>query len=94
MNIKPSGWYVYMLRCNDDSLYAGITIDLVRRLKEHNYGAKGARYTRARRPVQLVYQEAAASRSDAAKREYQLKKMSPGQKRLLVQRYDNDRMRK
>jgi putative endonuclease len=86
MNIKSGGWYVYMLRCNDESLYTGITTDPARRLKEHNSSPKGARYTRARRPVQLVYQEEAASHSAAAKREYQLKKMSPGHKRLLAQR--------
>ncbi len=86
MNIKPRGWYVYMLRCSDNSLYTGITTDTARRVREHNSGSKGARYTRARRPVQLVYQEVAASRSAAAKRECQLKKMSPGQKRLLVQK--------
>ena len=86
MNIKSGGWYVYMLRCNDESLYTGITTDPVRRLKEHNSSPRGARYTRARRPVQLVYQEEATSRSAAAKREYQLKKMPSAQKRLLAQR--------
>lgn len=77
-------WYVYVLRCHDDSLYTGITTDLMRRLEEHNHGAKGARYTRARRPVSLVYSEALPSRSAAASREYAIKQLRPAQKRALI----------
>ena len=51
-------WYVYVVRCRDDSLYTGITTELERRIEEHNHSPKGARYTRARRPVELVYSEA------------------------------------
>ena len=78
-------WSVYILRCADNSLYTGITTDLERRLQEHNQdNQKAARYTRARRPVELVYQEQCSDRSQASKREHQLKKMSRQQKLQLV----------
>ncbi len=77
-------WYVYFLRCNDNSLYAGITTDLVRRLHEHNHSKLGAKYTRAKRPVTLAYAETAANKSDASKREYQLRKLSKNKKEKLV----------
>ncbi|RAU16739.1 GIY-YIG nuclease family protein [Nitrincola tibetensis] len=79
-------WYVYLLRCSDNSLYTGITTDLERRLQEHNSCDKrGARYTRTRRPVQLVYFEKQADRSLASKRESALKKLSRlGKERLVL----------
>ena len=78
-------WYIYMLRCADDSLYTGITRDLDRRLDEHNHdNRKGARYTRARRPVKLVYQEPCMDRAVASGREYQLKRLSRKQKLALL----------
>lgn len=83
-----SPWYVYMVRCRDQSLYTGITTDPDQRLKAHNHGPTGARYTRSRRPVTLVYLEEAASRSAAGKREYAIKKMSPAQKATLIARAD------
>jgi len=79
---KP--WFVYILCCHDNSLYTGITTDLERRLSEHNETSKGARYTRARRPVKLVYSEPAADRSAASKREAQLKSLPIAQKRALI----------
>ena len=79
-----SAWYVYILRCADDSLYTGITTDLERRTHEHNHGRAGARYTRVRRPVQLVYSETLASRSEAACREAAIKKLSRPQKLMLM----------
>lgn len=76
---------VYLVCCNDGSLYAGIATDVARRLAQHNGQlAGGARYTRARRPVRLVYEESAASRSAAAKREYQIKQLSRRDKLLLI----------
>ena len=75
-----NNWYVYMLRCADDTLYTGITTDLERRVEEHNSGRAGAKYTRARRPVVLVYSEAAEDRPQAARRESQFKKLSRQQK--------------
>jgi len=78
-------WFVYILCCHDNSLYTGITTDLERRLTEHNETNKGARYTRARRPVKLVYSEPAPDRSAASKREAQLKSLPIHQKRALIQ---------
>jgi putative endonuclease len=78
-------WYVYMVRCADDSLYTGIATDVERRVGEHNAGgALGARYTRGRRPVRLVYQEAVVSRAAAASREYALKRLCKADKEALV----------
>jgi len=78
-------WFVYFLRCADNSLYAGITTDLERRLKEHNNCNKsGAKYTRVRRPVTLVYQEPQPDRKSACQREYQLKRLTKAQKEKLV----------
>ena len=86
MTIKKStNWYVYLLRCSDNSLYAGITTDIERRIKQHNQCNKtGAKYTRVRRPVQLAYLEAAASRQSASQREYQLKQLSKSEKERLA----------
>jgi len=89
MSDKKGGWYVYMVRCSDDTLYAGIAKDLAKRLKAHNEGRDGAKYTRTRRPVRLVYQEAFPSRSLAAKREYQLKKMDRAAKQQLIEKQDD-----
>ncbi|QDP02344.1 GIY-YIG nuclease family protein [Thalassotalea sp. PS06] len=81
-----SSWYVYILRCADKSLYTGITIDVEKRLQEHNSdNAKGAKYTRARRPVELVYQETLSDRSGATKREIEIKKLSRKQKICLIE---------
>ena len=77
-------WYVYILRCSDNSLYTGVTTDCERRLHEHNHTARGAKYTRARRPVELAYSEAAESRSAAQQREAQIKRLTPRQKAELV----------
>ena len=77
-------WYVYIVRCADDTLYTGITTDLVRRIGEHNGTGNGARYTRGRRPVELVYSETVPDRSEATRREYLIKQMNPDQKRALI----------
>ena len=77
-------WSVYILRCNDETLYTGITTDPKRRLNEHNGLRKGAKYTRTRQPVELVYLEHVTSRSDAAKREYAIKKMDRKMKEELL----------
>ena len=84
--LTPSGatWWVYLLRCADGTLYTGITTDLDRRLAEHNGdGPSGARYTRSRRPVQLVYCEAARNRSDASQREAAIKRLDRARKLAL-----------
>ena len=77
-------WYVYFLRCNDNSLYTGITTDIKRRLHQHNNTKLGAKYTRARRPVKLVYSETTVDKSTASKREYQLRTLTKLQKEKLV----------
>ena len=75
-------WFIYILRCNDDTLYTGITTDIARRLTQHNAGS-GAKYTAARRPCVLVYQETAEDRSTASKREAEIKKLSREEKTML-----------
>jgi putative endonuclease len=78
-------WTVYIVRCADDTLYTGIARNAARRVEEHNAGGRlGARYTRARRPVELVYQEAVATRSEALKREYRIKQLSREEKERMV----------
>ncbi len=77
-------WHVYLLRCADGSLYAGITTDVTRRLAEHNLGKAGAKYTRSRRPVVLAWSEGAENRSAASRREHALKRLSREAKERLV----------
>lgn len=81
---NPSDWFVYIVQCADLSLYTGITTDLLRRVEEHNSSPTGAKYTKARRPVRLVYFEQSESRSESSKREHALKGLSPADKRRLV----------
>ncbi|MGD8484951.1 MAG: GIY-YIG nuclease family protein [Thioalkalispiraceae bacterium] len=81
---KQQTWFIYILECNDQTFYTGVTTDLQRRLREHNSGKLGARYTAARRPVQLVYHETAASRSAAQQREYQIRTLPRSEKQRLV----------
>jgi len=75
--------FVYLLRCRDGSLYCGWTDDLERRLMTHNAG-KGARYTRSRKPVRLVWSEELADRSAALKREIAVKRLTRAQKLALA----------
>ena len=82
-----SEWLVYILRCADDTLYTGITNDLIRRCDQHNAGT-ASRYTRSRLPVVLLYQEPQATRSLALKRELAIKALSRKQKELLIQTAD------
>ena len=77
-------WWVYMLRCADGSLYTGVTTDVLRRWQEHNGGPRGARYTRARRPVSLVLCVAVPGRSAAGRLEVRLKGLSRARKERLI----------
>ncbi len=77
-------WFIYIIRCADDSLYTGVTTDLDRRINEHNAGKTAARYTRARRPVSLVYHERVDDRATACRREYQIKQLSRLDKQHLL----------
>jgi len=78
-----SPWQVYIVRCSDESLYTGIARDVEARVCQHNAGT-GARYTRSRLPVELVYHEAVPDRSSALKREYAIKRLRPADKRRLI----------
>jgi len=78
-------YFLYILKCSDDTLYTGITTDLARRILEHNTSDKGAKYTRVRRPVQMVYSEEYSDRSTASKREYKIKKMNRAEKLKLIE---------
>ena len=78
-------YYVYIVECADKTLYTGIATELERRVEEHNNSEKGAKYTRVRRPVKLVYSEEYPDRSTASKREYEIKKkMNRVQKLALI----------
>lgn len=87
--VQPPNNYVYILRCHDKTYYTGWTTNLLRRLKKHNAGT-GAKYTRCRRPVELVYFETLNSRSEALKREYQIKQLTRKQKELLISSQSNN----
>jgi putative endonuclease len=76
-------WLVYMLECNDNSIYTGITNNLEERLKTHQSG-NGAKYLRGRLPIKLVYKENFINRSEATKREIYIKKMSKKDKKNLI----------
>lgn len=81
-----ASWYVYMLCCADGTLYTGVATDLERRLSQHNGGLPGgARYTRGRRPVKLMWSAPAADRSIALRREAAIKKLTRGQKLRLAE---------
>jgi len=76
-------YFLYILQCADNTLYTGITTDLDRRLKEHNNSKLGAKYTKIRRPVKLVYSQQFTDRSEASKEESRIKKLSRQQKLSL-----------
>lgn len=82
---SKTNWVCYLLQCADQTLYCGITNDLDKRLAAHNAG-EGAKYTRGRSPVKLVYCETCADKSSALKREMEIKKMPRGAKRALCER--------
>ena len=77
-------YYLYILKCRDETLYTGITTDLNRRLIEHNHTKKGAKYTSARRPVQIVYSKRFKNRSNASKEEARIKKLTKSEKLSMI----------
>ncbi len=79
------GWYVYILECVDTTYYTGITTDIERRIAEHTAGT-GAKYTKGRGPLKLIYQEEHVDRSSASKREIEIKALSKAQKLVLISR--------
>lgn len=81
-------WFVYLLECCDGTLYTGITTELNRRIAEHNSSEKGAKYTKTRRPVKLVYYESSENRSLASKRELEIKKLSRSEKLKFIDNFN------
>jgi len=77
-------WLMYVVECADGSYYTGITTDITRRLHEHNHTKRGAKYTRARRPVGLIYCERYSDRSEASKAEAAFKKLTRKQKEAYI----------
>lgn len=83
-------FFVYILKCSDKTLYTGITTDLKRRVIEHDSSSLGAKYTRARRPVKLVYFKRFKNRSIAAKEEYKIKLLTRQKKLKLITKFDKE----
>lgn len=79
-------WYVYILQCGDNTLYCGVTPDIEKRLEQHRCG-KGAKYTRGRGPLELVYSEQLPTHSDALRREIAIKQLSRSEKLKLIDTY-------
>jgi putative endonuclease len=77
-------WFVYLLKCADDSLYCGITNDLNKRIHRHNFCKSGAKYTRSRRPVILIKSFSFSTKSQALKEEYRIKQLTRAQKLQLI----------
>ena len=88
--MNESSWFLYVVKCSDDSLYTGVTTDVKRRLHEHNTSPRGAKYTRSRRPVVLVYCKTYKNRSDAQKAEFKFKSLRRSQKLAKIK--ENIRM--
>ncbi|WP_435212615.1 GIY-YIG nuclease family protein [Luminiphilus sp. nBUS_16] len=84
-------WWVYLVRCADQTLYCGVTVNLPRRLRQHNGElVGGARYTRVRRPVELVWKKSASSRSEAQQFEAQMRRLSRQEKQMLIAEEKDD----
>jgi len=81
-------WFVYIVECADGTLYTGITTDLQRRLLEHNYGSRSAKYTRSRRPVRMLWNIEVENRSEASKKEARIKKMTRAKKLDMINEKD------
>lgn len=84
-----SDWLVYIIRASDDTLYTGITTDIVRRWRQHSGGVGGARFFRGRKPTQLVYLESGHDRASASRREVAIKKLTRQQKQALLKAPEN-----
>ena len=82
--MPPSEWFMYVVECSDGSLYTGVTPDVQRRLHEHNSTARGAKYTRPRRPVTLIYASPPADRSTVMRQEADFKTLSREQKIITL----------
>jgi putative endonuclease len=80
-------WIIYILKCKDQSLYTGITNDIDKRIEKHISG-NGSKYLRGRLPIKLVYEEIALNRSEATKREVEIKKLNKKEKQFLIKSYN------
>lgn len=80
-------YYVYILECQDGSFYTGISVDPEKRLKEHLGSKQGAKYTKAHKPIGIVYLESCQNRSMASRREYEIKQLTKAEKIDLVNEY-------
>ena len=80
-------WIIYILKCKDQSLYTGITNDIDKRIEKHTFG-NGSKYLRGRLPITLVYEETALNRSNATKRELEIKKLNKKEKQFLIKSYN------
>ncbi len=78
-------YYLYILQCADGTLYTGITVDIGRRVREHNTSRLGAKYTRSRRPVKLVYAKKFRNRAAASRAESRIKRLSRAEKQKIIQ---------
>ena len=90
-NGEKMKYFVYILECSDATLYTGITTDIERRVQEHNSSDKGAKYTKTRRPVKLVYSCECSDRSSASKKEYAIKHLSRKKKLELLHKEYTDK---
>ncbi|MDD3190149.1 MAG: GIY-YIG nuclease family protein [Candidatus Pacebacteria bacterium] len=79
-------YYLYILKCADGTLYTGITVDLARRVEEHNFSKLGAKYTKSRRPVELLFSKSFRTRSTATKEEARIKKLSREDKLEIIKK--------
>ena len=86
--MKNKDWFDYIVQCNDKTYYTGITNNLEKRIKNHNLGT-ASKYTRVRLPVNLVYTENRLDRSNASKREYELKQLTRTQKKALIKKIND-----
>ena len=84
MQLDEKAWFLYVLRCADDTLYTGTTTDISRRIDEHNTKKCGAKYTKTRRPVELIFWLDFENRSQAQKAEYKFKKLTRTQKEKII----------
>lgn len=87
-NLSSKDWYIYIVKCSDQTYYTGASTDVAKRIDAHNK-SKGAKYTKARLPVALVYSEKIGSKSDALKKEYQIKQLSRTEKEKLIASYNS-----
>lgn len=84
MQLSEKAWFLYVLRCADDTFYTGTTTDITRRINEHNTKKCGAKYTKTRRPVELIFWLDFENRSQAQKAEYKFKKLTRTQKEKII----------